>query len=311
MKRQGEEKMMAKANRSYKASLFSDYFSDKKRLIEAYNAIAGTDYPETAEVEFHTIEGVLFSGLYNDIAFTIEGRYVVLIEHQSTVNENMALRLLLYIARVYEGLVPNETLYRQALKKVPTPEFIVIYNGKDPYPERGELRLSDAYIARDKPVQLELTVPVYNISEGNNAGMLSRSKALHDYAAFVAIVGGYEAEGMPRTEAVEKAVHVCSKDGIMETYLEMRGSEVRNMIITEWDNDEAVRVAREEGIEIGLEKGLEKGRAEGEAKGLEKGRAEGEAQSHAQTAARMKADGVDVAVIAKYTGLTISAFGKL
>jgi hypothetical protein len=100
-------------------------------------------------------------------------------------------------------------------------------------------------------VQLELTVPVYNISEGNNAEILSHSKALSDYSAFVTIVGGYEAGGLPRVEAIEKAVYECAQNGIMETYLRLRGSEVRNMLITEWDNDEAVEVAREEGIEEG------------------------------------------------------------
>jgi predicted transposase/invertase (TIGR01784 family) len=134
-------------------------------------------------------------------------------------------------------------------------------------------------------VQLELTVPVYNISEGNNAEILSHSKALSDYSAFVTIVGGYEAGGLPRVEAIEKAVYECAKGGIMETYLRLRGSEVRNMLITEWDNDEAVEVAREEGVEEGIERGRGEERVE--------------------TAARMKADGMDIALIAKYTGLAI------
>jgi hypothetical protein len=249
--RRGEERVMTSANRNYKASLFSDYFSDKKRLIEAYNAIAGTNYPDTAEVEFQTIENVLFAGVNNDIAFTIEGRYVVLIEHQSTINENMPLRLLMYMAHIYEAIVPRKTLYYKSIRYIPTPQFIVIYNGTRPYPERSTLHLSDAYIARDSKVQLELSVPVYNMSEGYNAEILSHSKALSDYSAFVTIVGGYEAGGLSRVEAIEKAVYECTENGIMKTYLEVRGAEVRNMLITEWDNDEAVEVAREEGMEIG------------------------------------------------------------
>jgi len=69
-------------NRTYKSSLFADYFANTERLIEAYNAIAGTDYPTDTEIEFKTLSNVLVDSLYNDIAFVIEGRYVVLIEHQ-------------------------------------------------------------------------------------------------------------------------------------------------------------------------------------------------------------------------------------
>ena len=71
-----------KTNRKYKSSLFADYFENTERLIEAYNAIAGTDYPPDTEIEFKTLVNVFTDSILNDIAFTIEGRYVVLIEQQ-------------------------------------------------------------------------------------------------------------------------------------------------------------------------------------------------------------------------------------
>jgi hypothetical protein len=40
----------------------------------------------------------------NDISFLLDGKLVVLIEHQSSLNRNMPLRLLLYIGRVYEKI---------------------------------------------------------------------------------------------------------------------------------------------------------------------------------------------------------------
>ena len=49
---------MTTPNRQYKDSLFTDYFHDKERIIEAYNAVAGTDFPMTANVEFKTLENV-------------------------------------------------------------------------------------------------------------------------------------------------------------------------------------------------------------------------------------------------------------
>jgi hypothetical protein len=44
----------------------------------------------------------------NDISFEIGDKLVVLIEHQSTINPNMPLRLLLYIGRVYEKILGVE-----------------------------------------------------------------------------------------------------------------------------------------------------------------------------------------------------------
>ena len=46
----------------------------------------------------------------SDISFDVGGKLIVFGEHQSTINENMPLRNLLYIGRAYEQLVPVEDL---------------------------------------------------------------------------------------------------------------------------------------------------------------------------------------------------------
>ena len=69
------------ANREYKATLFSELFSDKDRLRELYNALAGTDYGEDTPIEINTLENVLFNDLRNDVSFTIGGKYVVLMDN--------------------------------------------------------------------------------------------------------------------------------------------------------------------------------------------------------------------------------------
>jgi hypothetical protein len=293
-------------NRQYKSSLFTDYFSDKKRLIEAYNAISGSNYPDTAEIKFNTLENVLYGSQQNDISFTIEGKIVVLIEHQSTINENMPLRMLFYIGRVYEQIIDRSTLYRKRRTPIPKPEFIVIYNGEEEYPDKVPLRLSDAYMATGDSA-LDLVVNVYNITGGHNRDLLARSKALSDYATFVEIVRGYEAQSLSREEAIEKAVYNCARDGIMETYLNVRGSEVMNMLITEFDVEEYYKVGREEGREEGLEKGREEGLEKGREEGLEKGAA----NARLEYAKRMREDGVDAALIRKYTDLSTEEIEKL
>jgi hypothetical protein len=130
----------------------------------------------------------------------------------------MPLRLLLYMARVYERMVESDALYRRALRKVPTPEFIVVYNGRGPYPDRRVLRLSDAFIGEGGGPALELVATVHNIAAGHSRALLARSRALSDYAAFVSAVEGRRAAGTSLDEAVAEAIRECRGRGIMSAY---------------------------------------------------------------------------------------------
>ena len=122
------------ANREYKDTLFSKLFSKPYNLIELYNAIANTDYSKDTKVEINTLEDVFFKDLKNDVSFTIDDKFVLLLEHQSTINANMPLRCLMYIARVFEKITDERAIYQEKLLRIPTPEFIVLYNGEKPFP---------------------------------------------------------------------------------------------------------------------------------------------------------------------------------
>ena len=173
------------ANREFKSSLFSELFSDPVRLRELYNAIANTNYGEDTPVELNTLEDILIKDLKNDVSFVIDDKFVVLIEHQSTLSENMPLRILLYIARLYERIAKYEDVYRDRLLKIPTPEFIVLYNGEKKFPDERIYRLSDAYKTSDESVEkfgsMELTVRVVNINPNGNAELLGKSSTLAGY----------------------------------------------------------------------------------------------------------------------------------
>ncbi|MDR3193565.1 MAG: Rpn family recombination-promoting nuclease/putative transposase, partial [Treponema sp.] len=81
------------ANREYKDTVFSRLFTNPDALRELYGAISGTPLPPETPVLINTLKDVLFKGRMNDISFIVGGVLVVLIEHQSTINENMPLRL--------------------------------------------------------------------------------------------------------------------------------------------------------------------------------------------------------------------------
>ena len=269
------------ANRTYKDSLFSLYLSDPQRLIEVYNAIANTDYPPDTPVQMNTLEDVLFKNQINDLSFELDNQMVVLIEHQSTVNENMALRLFLYCARVYEKILKRRALYKKKRVMLSVPRFIVLYNGKEDYPEHGEQYLSESYKVKQENPALELKVDIYNINYEKAPEIIARSKSLNDYSLFVHTVKMGVQAGKTFDEAVEDAGVYCIRNNIMKEFLELHGSEVSNMLLSEWNMDEALEVAKEEGMEEafadGVEYGLERGIEQGLEQGMELGVAQGEA----------------------------------
>ncbi len=261
---------MAKANKEYKDSVFSLYFSDKERLIELINAIEGTNYPKDTEIEINTIEDALYKDRRNDISFIINGVLVVLVEHQSTLNENMPLRIFVYIARVYEQIAKLHNIYGSTLVKIPTPRFIVLYNGERNCADYRQLKLSDAFAEQEESPALELKVDMYNINYGKSE-IIKKSRSLEEYSTFVHYVRQEQREnGKPLEKAISAAVDQAIQENIMKEFLEKYGSEVQNMLFEEWNWEEYAAVQREEGRKEGRKEGIKEGREEGAVEMLSK-----------------------------------------
>jgi hypothetical protein len=259
------------ANRKYKATFFSDLFSKPNTLRELYNALSDTNYGEETPIEINTLDNVFFNDLKNDVSFTIGDKYVVLLEHQSTVNSNMPLRCLMYIARVYEKITEERAIYQERQIEIPTPEFIVLYNGLKPFPSEMTLKLSDAYKASDEAYRhsgsLELTVRVVNINPGYNDELLQKSETLSGYCAFVDRVRSNQHRGSKLSDAINEAINWCMTEGKLKKYLTDHSTEVSGMLFTEFNIDIAKEVWQEEAREDGYEEGLAEGREEGFAEG--------------------------------------------
>jgi len=310
------------ANTKYKDSVFSLLFSDPDLLRELYCALEGVALPSDIPVTINTLQNVLFMDRINDISFEIGGKLVVLIEHQSTINPNMALRLLLYIARVYEKVVGDKNIYASNLIRLPRPKFFVLYNGVSPYPDEETLRLSEAFeqaaslgMPEKEIPSLELVAKVININQGRNGEIVRRCKTLNGYCAFIGKVREYESEGYSLEEAIRKAVMYCRDHDILKEFLEANASEVVNMLMTEWNWDDALAVRYEEGMEKGMEKGreegLEEGMEKGREEGMEKGREEGMEKGREETARNALAQGLSIEIIQKITGLDMETIKNL
>jgi len=250
-----------KTNRNHKDSVFTRLFSEKSNLLELYSAISGKSYPESTKIEIVTLSDVLYMDQINDIAFVMEDRLIVLIEHQSSINNNMPLRMLQYLSAEYDMIVDRKSLYKQKKIMIPAPEFIVLYNGDKKFPDYKELKLSDSYNFKTQDLYLELVVRVYNINKGRNADMAVKSPVLSGYEEFIAEIKA-NLKSMDLREAIKLAVKTCISKNILVSFLERHSSEVEGMLLREWNQDEALAVRYEEGREDGIDIGVGKGREE-------------------------------------------------
>ena len=94
------------------------YFNEPVRLLSLCNAVLATQYTNSDELNINTLEGIFFDKQKNDISCTIDNYFLVLIEHQTTVNENMPFRCLSYVAELLNNLIKNKNkLYKKGLIK--------------------------------------------------------------------------------------------------------------------------------------------------------------------------------------------------
>jgi len=178
-----------KANRQVKSYMFSTLFSDVKSIIELVNALLGTDYSADTPAEIATLKNVLASGPLNDLAIILEDTLLVLVEHQSTYNPNMAYRMLEYVVEIYKRRTANKNLYSTVQITLPRPVFVVLYNGTKKLPAREVQRLSSAF-RKAVPAfadlgSLELEVTVINMNDPSNKNTIKTCKLLKEYCIFV------------------------------------------------------------------------------------------------------------------------------
>ena len=243
-----------KVNRNYKDTVFRMLFQDRENLLSLYNAVNGTVYEDVDGLVITTLQDAVYMNYKNDVSFVFDFTLSIY-EHQSTVNQNMPLRDLIYVSKVLQGQMKDQDIYSSRQIKLPTPKFVVFYNGTDEQPEKQILRLSDAYEKQLEEVELELTVTVYNINYGHNQKLLEACQTLNEYAQYVEVVREYAKE-MPLAEAVESAVDSCIRQGILADFLRKNRAEVIEMSIFEYDEEKHLKSEREIWITEGKQLGL-------------------------------------------------------
>ena len=251
-----------KVKRNHKDTLFRMIFSTRENLLSLYNAVNHSHYTDASELEIVTLKNAVYMNMKNDQAFLLDMQ-LNLYEHQSTWNPNMPLRFLMYVAKEYQMLVRNQTLYASALVKVPTPHFVVFYNGETEQEAETILRLSHSFQQKTDKPELELMVRVLNINLDKKQEVLEACQLLKEYMLLVNKIRRYTDEYKDINQAVEQAVTECIEENILADFLRKNRAEAIEMCIFEYDDKRGKELIRKAEYAEGMKEGERIGREAG------------------------------------------------
>ena len=272
----------------YKDKIFRTLFSDKASLLQLYNALNGTEYTDETDLVINDLEDAIYMSMKNDKSFILDGRIMNFYEHQSTFSPNLPLRGFVYAAKCYDAYISSSGQNRYGSKKIklPTPQFVVFYNGDRIVENYTELRLSDLFEVDLDKGKYEWTAKMYNINVGYNDEVLNKCSILREYSVFIGKVKEF-AEKMPLEEAIESAIDYCIEENVLREFLKKNRSEVMGSILTEYNEKETMEAFYRDGKEEGL------------------------TEEKLKTASKLKAKNMPIEEIAEITELSIADIEKL
>ena len=249
-------------NREYKSDVFSMLMESKENALEVYNALNDSEYTNPEEVEIVQLERGVSLSIRNDASFIIDMN-INFYEHQSTYNPNMPLRSLIYFVNTLQDWLKDndKDLFSRRQIQIPTPHFIVFYNGTEKKEDRWVDYLSESYENMSGEPNLELKVITLNINVGHNKKLMEECRTLREYAQYVDKVRRYSNE-MELNTAVERAVSESIQEGILKEFLQKNRAEVVAMSIFEYNEEEEKRKLRKAEYEAGKNDGIKIGREE-------------------------------------------------
>lgn len=253
-----------KGNREYKSDVFSMLMEDPQNVLAVYNAMNHSKYTDPGQVEICRLDRGISLSVRNDASFILDASLSIY-EHQSTVCPNMPVRSLIYFSTIIAGIIKGKNIYGHSIIRIPTPRFVVFYNGEEDQPEQYEMRLSDAYTRKMENPELELTCKVYNINFGKNKALLDNCPVLKEYMTLVDYVRAYYREnGYQRLEhCIELAIDRCIRENILRDFLLERRTEVLKVMALDYSFERQITLERIEAREEGRAEGREEGREEG------------------------------------------------
>ena len=251
--------------RTFRDTLFRSIYSgkddrSKRWLLSLYNALSDKNYTDISALEITTIDDVIYVTMKNDLSFLINSE-MHLFEQQSTVNPNMPLRGLIYFSQLYQKEVAKRNLdiFGRARIKIPSPKFVVFYNGKQEQDDIVKYRLSDLFEVTDSSRDFEWTATVININKNHNESLQKKCESLYHYCVFIDRVKANLDKRMEPEDAINEAVEFAIKGNFLDGYFKEQRMNIVGNLLTEFNQEDYDRNRRAEGFEDGVEYGKELG----------------------------------------------------
>ena len=195
----------------------------------------------------------------NDVSFiTKDNRLIILIEHQSTINANIALRLFMYYIELLQLWIKSNdvNIFGSAkIRDFPVPELYVVYNGKVPLVEK-----MSTFVIESRDVKINAKVNIIDI-HFDKLGETKPDSALAGYAYFYSIFDKCKQGGATDDDAFMKAREECIKNGYLFGFINKEEFVVFYKDFLDYDTQlekEAEARGEERGLERGMERGLER-----------------------------------------------------
>ena len=240
-------------NREVKSDVFSMLMENKEYALQVYNALKGSDYTDPELVEIQELERFISLSMRNDASFIVDMNLEIY-EHQSTHDPNMPLRSLIYVAGILRKNISTTDLLSRKRVMIPTPHFVVFYNGQMNRPSVETLRLSDSYENNDEEPMLELVCTVININVGKNDEFLKKCSVLSQYTQFIDKVREFET--LEHDKPIKDAISWCIENGILVEFLKKRGQEVIKAMTIDMTWERREQLIRRDEREAGREEGI-------------------------------------------------------
>ncbi len=309
-------------NREYTDNLFKEIFQKESSIKELLQFI-GVDR-KGGKIEIRMVDPVLVGNRQNDLSFLLNGTIYYFLEHQSTGNKNMPLRLLFYVCQALEHYIDGEDLYKKKEIEIPAVKCYTIFTGlcsKASEQLETVQKLSDSYLSKEKQeIDLELRVHCFHMEMTKEEvkrfleeeiipeRFRTMENIVVQYAIFVNVIryGIWKQEvSISTQEAKQIVVETCElflKKGYLTEFLARK--EVINMAVEQLSREEILLIE-------GREEGRAEGREEGRAEGRTEGRAEGRAEEREKMILRMYQRGMNISDIEDIMEMSASEIKKL
>ena len=249
---------MAEDNIQYKDRLFNFLFGSEENrawTLSLYNAVNDSAYDDPSAIEITTIKEIMYLGMHNDVSFIISDE-MNLYEQQSTYNPNMPLRMMQYAGNLFERYIKQHNLnkYGSSILQLPVPKLIVFYNGTLDQQDEMILQLSDSFPEGERS-DIEVRVKMLNVNYGKNLKLMKDCKPLMEYSWLVAEVRKNnitnDTDGF--SSAVDQAITAMPDEFLIKPFLILHRTEVKGMLLTEYNEAETMELFKIEGRKEGRE----------------------------------------------------------